>query len=131
MQIFRFVETSSGGSDFLPLDIPLPDSRRDDFGHVLALSRAFDGDCMVVQLPAGLDQDWHNAPNRQFVIVLEGQVEVETSSGKIRQWSAGGMFMADDTGGRGHRTRVLAEAATLLFVRVPDDFDLTAWTAEG
>lgn len=127
MKITRFRATPDGGSCFDDLDIAFPDSKTDDFGHVLALSRAFDANGMLVKLPADLDQDWHNAPNRQFVIVLDGVVEVETTDGAVRQARRGEMFMADDTVGQGHRTRAPAGPATLMFIRVPDDFDLSAW----
>ena len=70
----------------------------------------------------------HVAPNRQIVVLLTGRLEVEVSDGEKRQWGPGGMFMADDTSGKGHRTRVLEGPAKLLFMRVPDDFDPAEWT---
>ncbi len=128
MRITRFVTTHDQGSRFEDLELAWPDSRADAFGHVLALSRSFAADCLLASLPADLDQDWHNAPDRQLVAVLSGRLEVETTDGACRQWGPGGLFFADDTTGRGHRTRVLEGPARLLFVRLAEDFDVTALT---
>ncbi|MEQ8662557.1 MAG: hypothetical protein RLW62_17225 [Gammaproteobacteria bacterium] len=125
MQITRFFATPAGGSRFEDLVIAWPDAHADAFGHLLAFTRSFAADCVLVTLPAALDQDWHNAPDRQLVAVLGGQLEVTTSDGARRQWGPGGLFLADDTVGRGHRTRVLEGPARLLFVRLGADFDLT------
>jgi quercetin dioxygenase-like cupin family protein len=82
---------------------------------------------IIADLPHGVDQDWHVAPNRQFVIVLMGVLEVQTTDGEKRRWNAGDMFMADDPHGKGHQTRVIEGPAQLLFLRVPDDFRLQEW----
>ena len=46
--------------------------------------------------------DWHNAPCRQFVIPLEGKVEIELGDGTKRQFGPGDILLAEDTTGRGH-----------------------------
>lgn len=38
-----------------------------------------------IRWPAGLVYDWHNAPRRQYVILLSGQVELEVGDGTILQ----------------------------------------------
>ena len=53
------------------------------------------------------DLNWHNAPRRQFVITLEGTVEITASDGTIRRFGPGGIMLADDLTGQGHKTRVL------------------------
>jgi len=58
--------------------------------------------------------------------VLSGTVEVETSNGSTRGWSSGGMFLADDVGSRGHRTRTIRGPARGLFVPLPLDLALDA-----
>jgi len=128
MHLTRFVTTREQGSCFEDLELAWPDARTDAFGHVLALSRNFAADCLLATLPVGLDQDWHNAPDRQLVAVLAGRLEVETTDGACRQWGPGGLFFADDTDGRGHRTRVLEGPARLLFVRLAADFDVGVLT---
>ena len=51
------------------------------------------------------DYDWHNAPERQYVIMLQGEVEIETSDGTMRRLGAGDILLAEDTTGKGHRSR--------------------------
>lgn len=50
---------------------------------------------------------YHPAPNRQYVITLSGQVEIETGDGTIRRFGPGDVMLAEDTSGRGHITRVV------------------------
>lgn len=61
-------------------------------------------------LPA-YDYDFHNAPNRQFIILLDGEIEIETSTGEKRTFGAGEVLQLEDTDGKGHRTRNLQQIA--------------------
>ena len=79
---------------------------------------------VLVELPDGLDQSWHNAPTRQLVFVLEGRIEVETSDGSKCSWGKGDLFFADDVAGKGHLTRVVHGLTKLLFLRLSDQFNL-------
>ena len=56
---------------------------------------------------ADYDLDWHNAPRQQFVITLEGQVEITASDGTKRRFGPGDIMLADDTTGRGHISRAV------------------------
>jgi hypothetical protein len=51
--------------------------------------------------------------------VLSGTLEVETSDGKKHRCSSGDVFLADDVGSRGHRTRTIGGPARVLFVHLP------------
>ena len=53
--------------------------------------------------------DWHVAPRRQYVITLEGQVEVGLGAGPKRVFGAGDVLLADDLTGRGHTTAVYGD----------------------
>ena len=132
MRITRFVESEDGGSRFEDVEVALPYPRQDAFGNTYHASSALASpDAVVVELPAGLDQDWHNAPQRQLVFVLEGEIEVETTDRETRRWRAGGLFAAEDVAGRGHLTRVLGGPARLLFLALPADVALTDWGRGG
>jgi hypothetical protein len=63
---------------------------------------------MVTDMPAGLYQDWHPASRRHFLLVLSGAREVETSDGMKHRCDSGEVFLTDDVGSRGHRTRTIA-----------------------
>ena len=123
MKITAFVATTAGGSLFREIDVPWSITREDAFGHSIRCSAAYMSPAVqFVELPAGLDQDWHNAPARQVVVVLTGVIEVETTDGACRQWQAGETFLPADTTGRGHRTRAIGGAVRLLFAPLPDGF---------
>ena len=52
--------------------------------------------------------DWHNAPRKQYVITLAGQVEIGLSDGSVRKFGPGDVLLAEDLTGHGHTTRVVS-----------------------
>ena len=60
-------------------------------------------------LPA-YDYSFHTAPARQYIVLLDGQIEIETSRGEKKQFGAGDVLLVEDTNGKGHRTRNLIPA---------------------
>ncbi len=131
MQITTFYTTETGESRFRDLEIPFTTRREDGFGHALMLTAAHASPAVqFIELPAGLDQDWHNAPARQIVVVLRGTVEVETTDGERRRWHAGDAFLPADVAGKGHRTRCIDGPVRAMFVPLPADFDIATWTGK-
>ena len=128
MKVTRFVATAAGGSQFEEIEIALANERLDAEGTILRTSNSYTsaGVCFV-DLPQGLDQDWHQAPARQVVIVLAGTVEVTTTDNAVRRWSTGAVFIAADVSGRGHKTRTVGGPARVMFAPLPDDFDMARW----
>ncbi len=113
MLITRLFSGDDGQSHFAEIDIPLTD--RGDIGRLSAPWKA-NG---IIFRKTGEDYDfnWHNAPARQFVIMLEGQVEIETGSGERRRFGPGDILLAEDTTGRGHISRcVNGQPRKSLFV---------------
>jgi hypothetical protein len=120
MKIVRFVPAPGGASQFVEVDVPIGNASTDAFGHVVHRSEILPAQStMFAEMPDGLDQDWHPASRRQLVIVLSGTVEVEVSDGTKHRWKNGEMFLADDVGSRGHRTRTIDGPARVLFVHLP------------
>lgn len=75
---------------------------------------------MVSYPPEARDAGWRHPPRRQFV-VFGADIEVRVSDGAIRQIPAGSPVLFEDTTGKGHATRVLAEGDTLaLFLPLAD-----------
>ena len=130
MKITRFIATATGGSQFEEIDIPITNERQDAEGHTLLLSNTYTspGVCFV-DLPAGLNQDWHQAPTRQVVVVLSGTLEVTTTDNQVRQWSTGEAFIAADVTGQGHKTRTLGGPARVMFAPLPENFSMEHWSA--
>ena len=49
--------------------------------------------------------DYHTAPTRQFIVMLTGEIEIETSLGEIRKFKSGNVLLVEDVTGKGHRTK--------------------------
>ena len=52
-------------------------------------------------------QDWHPAPQRQFVIILSGQLEIGFEDGSKKVFGPGDARLVEDTTGKGHTTIAL------------------------
>ena len=66
------------------------------------------------------DYDWHPAPARQYIILLDGEIEIEVSDGEKRRFSGGDLLLVEDTKGKGHRTRHLKPMPRRsLFITLP------------
>jgi len=64
--------------------------------------------------------DLHPCPARQFLILLSGKVEMETTDGEVRQFTPGDAVLLEDTWGKGHRTRNIGDGyADYMVVRAP------------
>jgi len=65
------------------------------------------------------DYDFHTAPARQYIILLDGKIEIETSLGDKRTFSAGEVLFLEDIRGKGHRTKNLSpEERSSIFITV-------------
>jgi hypothetical protein len=54
--------------------------------------------------PPHVEQDWHPAPKRQFVIILSGGLQITYPDGSKRQFMAGEARLMDNITGKGHKT---------------------------
>jgi len=65
--------------------------------------------------------DFHNAPQRQYVITLAGESEVELGDGtKIRLYP-GHILLAEDTEGQGHISRAVGDKDRIsIFIPLAD-----------
>jgi Cupin domain len=127
MKIVRFASASDGGSQFVDVDLPIDNASTDAFGNTVHRSAILPAQStMVTEMPEGLYQDWHPASRRQLLVVLSGTLEVETSDGRKHRCSSGDVFLADDVGSRGHRTRTIGGPARVLFIHLPPEANLGA-----
>jgi hypothetical protein len=63
--------------------------------------------------------DWHTAPNRQFVITLSGESEIELEGGKKIRLGPGNILLAEDTTGQGHISRAIAGSPDRISLFIP------------
>ncbi len=57
----------------------------------------------------GVLQDWHPAPQRQFVVILSGQLEIGFEDGSKKIFGPGDARLVEDTTGKGHTTIALGD----------------------
>ena len=104
MKIVRLYTGADNKSHFEDLQVPLKDG-----GKVGFISELVKATGVVFRETAGdYDYDFHTAPRRQYVVNLEGEVEIEVGDGTRRILRSGDILLAEDTTGQGHRSRAVA-----------------------
>ena len=125
MKIVRFASAPDGGSQFVEVNLPVDNASTDAWSNTSRRSATLPArSAMVTEMPEGLYQDWHPASRRQLLVVLSGTLEIETSDGQKHRCRSGEVFLADDVGSRGHRSRTIGGPARILFVHLPPEADL-------
>ena len=116
MKIARIYD-DNGQSRFTDIDISLNPINAVLGVSGMCTSAPFSADeCIFFSAPPCVTEQ-HSAPRRQLIVVLSGEVEVETSDGDKRRFRPGDVMLADDTTGSGHITHCLINV-TVLFVPV-------------
>jgi uncharacterized cupin superfamily protein len=111
----RLYADTQGESRFEENTIPMRSA-----GTIGFLSELFTVEGIIFrEVEPTYDYDFHNAPQRQFLVLLDGEIEIETSLGEKRTFRAGDVLLLEDVTGKGHRTRnVLQEPRRSLFIPV-------------
>lgn len=60
---------------------------------------------LFCSLEPGRASDWQPSPARQFMVLLQGSMEVETSDAEAKRFHTGDIILLEDTWGKGHRVR--------------------------
>ena len=60
------------------------------------------------------DVGMHEAPRRQFLVVLGGELEIVTTLGQPQRLQPGDVLLADDVGSKGHISRDVGQAPLML-----------------
>jgi quercetin dioxygenase-like cupin family protein len=97
--IVRLYTGRDGQSHFEDLNIPA--------GEVENVALKPGADMTFRRAPDGRFSSWHNAPRRQYVIILSGQMEIGIGDGTARRLKAGDILLAEDLTGQGHTTRAV------------------------
>ncbi len=124
MNITRIYTGDDYESHFEDLDIPLREGQYGSISRFVPVTGV-----AFRETPLGASLDFHNAPQRQFVITLTGSVEIEVFGGEKRTIAAGEILLADDVRGRGHITRELSGPRRSIFLPIPEEFDVSVWRA--
>lgn len=112
-KITRIYADAAGESHFEDLSIPLHDE-----GGIGFLSEAQKAGKVIFRKVVGTyDYDFHTAPARQYIALMDGELEIETSLGDKRIFYAGEVLLVEDITGKGHRSRNLREEVrTSVFI---------------
>lgn len=103
MKITRVYADAAGESHFAEIDVPLADS-----GAIGRLSERQPVTGIIFrETPPDYDYDWHPAPRRQYIVLLDSEIEIEVGDGERRRFRGGDILLVEDTIGRGHRTRTV------------------------
>lgn len=103
IQITRIFSDANGESLFEDVIIPLHDA-----GPIGSLSHPLKvNEIIFREVEPDYDYDFHNAPQKQYLVLLDGEIEIETSKGEIRHFKAGDILLLEDTTGKGHKTKNL------------------------
>jgi len=113
MRITRLYTGPDGEAHFEDLEVALSDA-----GDIGWLSDRIAATGIIFRQTAGdYHYRWHNAPQRQFIIMLEGEVDIEVGDGTVRRFGPGDILLAEDTTGRGHISRAVNnQPRTSIFV---------------
>lgn len=118
MKLTRIYTGEDGESHFEDLTVELLDA-----GDIGALSAGVPVEKLIFRLTAGdYHYLWHPAPCRQYIVMLEGGVDIEVGSGEVRRFMAGDILLAEDVTGRGHVSRAVdGQPRRSLFITLPEN----------
>jgi quercetin dioxygenase-like cupin family protein len=124
MQCWHLHGDAAGETHLTPIELPVRESYA---GTVRTLT-----DIPVTTMGMGRfigrkpDVGVHNAPRRQFLVVLEGELEIATTLGQRERLRPGDVLLADDGGSKGHISRDVGDAPLMLMAVGADP----AWELE-
>ena len=103
MKVVRLYTGPDNQSHFEDIEVPLKDG-----GKVGFLSELIKATGVVFRVTSGdYNYVFHPAPRRQYVVNLEGEVEIEVGDGIRRILRSGDILLAEDTTGQGHISRAV------------------------
>lgn len=116
MNYVRMYADESGETHFQDIEVPMNARGSSELSELFGVSGL-----IFRKTSEDYSLDFHTAPRRQFVVNLTGGVEIEVSDGEVRRFGPGSIFLAEDTTGKGHRSRAIDNQERLsLFVHYPD-----------
>lgn len=118
MHVTRVYADLDGESHFADIDIPLADS-----GALGFMSECQPATGVIFRENGPDYDDRHCAPRRQYIVLLDGEIEITTSDDETRRFVGGDVLLVEDTAGKGHRTRqIRPERRRSLFIPLdPED----------
>lgn len=115
MKITKIFSDDNGESHFEEVEIPLINQGEIGFlSENIAVQKL-----QFRKVSADYDYDFHHAPQKQYIVLLDGGVEIETSLGEVRKFQTGEILFVEDISGKGHKTKNLEKKErTSLFIHL-------------
>ena len=115
-QITKVYSDSNGDTHFEDIEISLTEA-----GNIGKLSAVLPATGVIFrEVESSYDWSFHTAPQKQYIILLDGIIEIETSLGEKRIFKAGEVLLVEDITGKGHKTRNLQpEKRKSIFITLP------------
>jgi hypothetical protein len=99
-KVTRVFADENGDSHFEDINYPLS-----EVGPIGFLSHGITVKELVFRKVSPGYDDFHTAPQRQFVVLLDQGIEIENSLGENRSFRPGEILLMEDVTGKGHRSR--------------------------
>lgn len=117
MKATRLFTKDDGKSAFADFEIEIQDA-----GQIGRLSETYPVKGLIFrETSEDYDYDWHNAPARQFILMLDGAVDITTGEGETRRFGTGDILLVEDTTGQGHISRAVdGKMRKSVFVTLED-----------
>ncbi len=101
IRVTRIYSDKNGESHFEDIEMPVK-----NVGEIGFLSDKIPVKELIFRkVKPGYNYDFHTAPQKQYIILLDGEIEIETSMGEKRTFKGGEILLMEDTEGKGHKTR--------------------------
>jgi quercetin dioxygenase-like cupin family protein len=120
MRYVKVTDDGNGGSRFEDAEVVQAETLYTENTPPVLVSSAIPatGLAFVTLPPDVRETGWHPPPHRQFVVILDGEFELETADGDRRRFRPGEVLLVEDLQGRGHVTRALTDRPA-SFVAIP------------
>ena len=103
MRIHNIYVDAQGETHFRDIEVEWVEENRAG-----KLSRRLPATGIICRRTGGdYDLDWHPAPRRQYIINLDGGVEITASDGEKRVIGAGEVLLVEDVSGKGHLSKAI------------------------
>lgn len=116
MKATRIYADAQGISRFADFEVALRDG-----GDIGRLSKSLPGRGVIFrETEPSYDYDWHRPPQKQWIVLLDGEIAIETGDGAKRTFRGGDVLLMEDIHGRGHKTwQTSPGTRRSLFIPIP------------
>jgi len=119
MKYVRLYADKNGNTHFEDATLKLDEYDYRPPAPMVFVSHAYQTDgVQFIRLPSGWAADSIKVPKKQFLICLNGHIEVTATDGKMRTFGPGDTVLMEDGEGKGHRTRVKGDECLAAVIPV-------------